>query len=245
MAGTPLKNLTMFQKICGEKSLKKVVLVTTMWDLLETEALGIKRERQLRDEYWKKMIELGSQFRRFTGTEDSAFGTMDTLWVSFQGGEQNLKAERRRIIKRSSHDLGSSNTRGTPAALQPILLQKELVDLGLSLEETAAGQALYSKLHALVQSREELLATLRDQIKEVERLKGGANASEETEEDSDGQNSNVAKRTLMKYQEELGDLEKELQEAYKVVGELKLGLRGRVKHVAARGYESLARLLRS
>jgi hypothetical protein len=46
MKGSAKKNLLMFEKLCGEDALKKVILVTTMWDkvpLDEAEA----REKQL------------------------------------------------------------------------------------------------------------------------------------------------------------------------------------------------------
>ena len=35
MAGTPLKNLQVFQKLCGRDALGKVYLTTTMWDEAE------------------------------------------------------------------------------------------------------------------------------------------------------------------------------------------------------------------
>jgi hypothetical protein len=47
MAGTPLKNLRMFEKLCGKNALRNIILITTMWDEVD-EALGLQREKQLR-----------------------------------------------------------------------------------------------------------------------------------------------------------------------------------------------------
>src|SRR6266545_3316795 len=70
MAGTPLKNLRMFEKLCGE-DFNGIVLTTTMWSEVDEES-GEERERELKDEYWKSMIERGSSVKRFLYTRQSA-----------------------------------------------------------------------------------------------------------------------------------------------------------------------------
>ena len=40
MAGTLLKNLRMFEELCGKDALKNVILTTTMWD----EETGLAQE---------------------------------------------------------------------------------------------------------------------------------------------------------------------------------------------------------
>ncbi|KAJ3574180.1 hypothetical protein NP233_g1925 [Leucocoprinus birnbaumii] len=57
MAGTPLKNLEIFEKICGPKWFSRVVLVTTMWDELGSEntEMGDAREDELKNDFWKGM----------------------------------------------------------------------------------------------------------------------------------------------------------------------------------------------
>ncbi|KAF5384212.1 hypothetical protein D9615_003459 [Tricholomella constricta] len=65
------KNLDLFSKICGPKAIKNVVLTTTKWEDVSDE-LGLRRETQLKDQYWKSMLEHGSKLHRFEGTKDSA-----------------------------------------------------------------------------------------------------------------------------------------------------------------------------
>ena len=74
MVGAPraLKNLRIFEGICGRHAFKNVVLTTTMWDDVDKET-GATREAELKSIYWKSMIDCGSSTGRFKGTRDSAF----------------------------------------------------------------------------------------------------------------------------------------------------------------------------
>ncbi|XP_006459426.1 hypothetical protein AGABI2DRAFT_134872, partial [Agaricus bisporus var. bisporus H97] len=80
MGGTTLKNLDMFQKLCGKDHFKRVILTTTMWpedtsDVKDAEG----REEELRNEYWKFMIDKGSCIERFDGTQASAWSILDSV----------------------------------------------------------------------------------------------------------------------------------------------------------------------
>ena len=72
MAGTPLKNLNMFEQLCGKNAFKNVILTTTMWDEVDEE-IGASREEVLKSDHWKSMIARHSTTGRFLGTRDSAF----------------------------------------------------------------------------------------------------------------------------------------------------------------------------
>ncbi|KAF5359187.1 hypothetical protein D9756_003431 [Leucocoprinus leucothites] len=72
MGGTPLKNLKLFQKLCGKDRYDKVILTTTMWSEVEREE-GYSREKELRDDYWASMIKMGSVVCRFENTSESAW----------------------------------------------------------------------------------------------------------------------------------------------------------------------------
>lgn len=71
MAGTPLKNLRVFRKLCGKDALDKVYLTTTMWDEVES-SVGEKRLDELKMEYWKTMIIQGAQIASCRCDDDSA-----------------------------------------------------------------------------------------------------------------------------------------------------------------------------
>ncbi|KAF9441496.1 hypothetical protein P691DRAFT_779787 [Macrolepiota fuliginosa MF-IS2] len=139
MAGTPLKNLDMFRKLCGEEGFKKVVLTTTMWpDVDDREATGaaIEREDELKRLYWSDMIKGGSRTLRFENTQQSAWHILDKLITL-------------RLTQRS------------------ILIQYELVTLGKHLPNTAAGQQLYGIIEKLVERQRDVLQRMREELKKT------------------------------------------------------------------------------
>ena len=124
MAGTPLKNLRVFRKLCGRDALGKVHLTTTMWDDVD-QSVGERRLDELKTDYWKAMIMHGAQIARCRSDDDSS-----------------------KIIQRIV---------GQEAARKVLLLQEEMADLKKELEETEAGQELYSQLERLVERHVVLL----------------------------------------------------------------------------------------
>ncbi|KAF5548265.1 hypothetical protein FMEXI_4829 [Fusarium mexicanum] len=73
MQGSAKKNLVTFKELCGEDALKKVVLASTMWDIVPAEK-ATKREQELKDtpEFWGWMLSKGSSIHRYNNTAESA-----------------------------------------------------------------------------------------------------------------------------------------------------------------------------
>jgi len=69
--GLAVKNFRMFRELCGEKTLKNVVLMTNMWGRV-TPQQGADREQQLKDRYFNAAIEKGAQIYRHHNTPESA-----------------------------------------------------------------------------------------------------------------------------------------------------------------------------
>ncbi|KAJ3513208.1 hypothetical protein NLJ89_g3076 [Agrocybe chaxingu] len=143
MAGTPHRNLRMFGELCGDKAAHNVVLVSTMWDTLERRT-GEERERQLKQYFWKKMIEHGASVDRFENTSQSAWSIIDN------------------IIERAD-------------VQEALLLQEEMVDLGMRLNETSAGMVLLDSL-------QRLMATQQRVLEELSRQQGSRNNPRDTAE---------------------------------------------------------------
>ena len=63
----------MFRNLCGETSLRSVVIVTTMWDEIP-QSTGEERERELatKDVFFKPALEKGARFARHTDSLESA-----------------------------------------------------------------------------------------------------------------------------------------------------------------------------
>ena len=78
MNGSALKNLKMFQKLCGENYFQNVVLATTMWGNLQGKGLsldtGVDRERELVEnpQFWGAIYQQRSRVMRHMGNKESA-----------------------------------------------------------------------------------------------------------------------------------------------------------------------------
>lgn len=117
MQGSAKKNLLMFNKLCGEHALRKVVLVTTMWENLRTQDEGENREKELRntDEFWGWMSTRGSRIERHTNDAQSAKRLLEMF----------IPADKRQ-----------------PPEKVALEIQKEMAEENKLLKETKAGEAV-------------------------------------------------------------------------------------------------------
>jgi len=135
MAGTPHRNLRMFGQLCGHKSARDVVLLTTMWDKAKNYEGANKREAGLKERYWNVMIHHGATVARFqmNGSKPNPWSIVDN------------------VIQR--HQVG-----------QALLLQEEMVDFGKRLNETSAGKALFRDLEELLNKQNQTIKSLEEQV---------------------------------------------------------------------------------
>ena len=79
IGSTPHRNLNMFSELTGPGSAKNVVLITTMWDTGQSADLGDEREKRLKEEYWKEMIDHGATVQRFLNHSVSAWNIINSI----------------------------------------------------------------------------------------------------------------------------------------------------------------------
>jgi hypothetical protein len=139
MRGSSLKSLDIFASLVGPDSFHNILLVTTMWDLLQDPSLGESREEELRENFWKSLIEKGSITARSLGDRQSALA----------------------IIKRVAFDRRTGSTSGVPLAIQ-----KEIVDEHRTLYATSAGEVLVRRMDMMEQRHREELNQLRRENEE-------------------------------------------------------------------------------
>jgi len=98
MEGSAMRNLRMFQNLCGQEVLENVLLTTTQWSNVDPRE-GQAREVSLRDEgFWGGLISRGATLQRFHGTRESGLelilklmsNTRKPLDIQDQIVEQNL-----------------------------------------------------------------------------------------------------------------------------------------------------------
>jgi ribosomal protein L29 len=73
--------LNLFRQLVGDEALGNVVLVTTQWGRVSESDMpaAIEREQELRDKYWREMLDANSMTTRFTGDKASAEGIIAQL----------------------------------------------------------------------------------------------------------------------------------------------------------------------
>ena len=78
MLGATRGSLGIFRKLCGDEVLRNVVLGTTKWDNVNLEE-GQQREQQLKDIYWKEMLQRGSVAMRVHADSSSAWEIVNRI----------------------------------------------------------------------------------------------------------------------------------------------------------------------
>ena len=135
MSGSVSRNFDLFNRLCGDRAIEHVRLVTSMWDVKADETGADRkesRELELKENFWQPLIDAGARYERFKNTKKSAW------------------------------DIIRDATAGESEA---VLLQEELVDAERRLGETAAGKAIYSQFQKLLLEQKETLKQLADQAK--------------------------------------------------------------------------------
>jgi pyruvate/2-oxoacid:ferredoxin oxidoreductase alpha subunit len=79
MGGAIHRNLRMFGELCGDKSAKNVVIVTTMWDKARNQEEASKRENSLKERYWNVLLYHQASVARFQNNQDSAWEIIDQV----------------------------------------------------------------------------------------------------------------------------------------------------------------------
>jgi len=133
----------MFRELCGDTSLKNVVLVTNMWGEVSQD-VGEARERELTTNFFKPVLDKGAQLARHHHTTESA------------------------------HDIIRSIMKNQPVALQ---IQRELVDEGKNIIDTAAGEAINKELNEQMRRhqvelkaiQEDMMQALKDKDEETRK----------------------------------------------------------------------------
>lgn len=79
VSGSTGKNFQILKKLCGDRFLRHVCLVTTMWGRLD-DFEAHQRQEQLEKSFWKDMIGKDAVPRKYIGTTDSALHIIDILY---------------------------------------------------------------------------------------------------------------------------------------------------------------------
>ena len=126
------RNFKMFRELCGDSTLRNVVLVTNMWGDVSQD-VGKDREEELTTNFFKPVLDKGARLVRHHNTVQSAHDII------------------RRIMKNQ------------PAALQ---IQRELVDEGMDIVDTAAGEAINKELNEQIRRHKAELKSVKEEMEQ-------------------------------------------------------------------------------
>jgi hypothetical protein len=128
-----------------------------MWDEVDDQSVGYKREEELLSNFWKDMILLGSRTCRFQGTRESAWEIIRCL------------------------DLEGSRLRRAP-----LQIQREMVDRDLPLHETTAAKTLLCSLIQLAGELKKVWAKLRSRARRTTSPRAPSSGLRTTGRSTDG-----------------------------------------------------------
>ncbi|KAJ2934511.1 hypothetical protein H1R20_g2648, partial [Candolleomyces eurysporus] len=152
VGGLAKTNFSIFRKLCGDPSLRNIVIVTNMWSRLPSAEEGRRRVKELvsLDDFFRPAMAKGAiMMHHWKDTVDSAHGIL------------------RQILK--NH----------PIALS---IQTEIVDQHKNITETGAGIALDEKLTLLAQEYERKLKEQFEAAEEARRERDEETRQEQLEE---------------------------------------------------------------
>jgi len=138
----------MFRELCGDSSLKNVILVTNMWGEV-SEDVGEARERELTTNFFKPVLDKGAQLARHHNTTQSAYDIIRCIM------------------------------RNRPIALQ---IQRELVDEGKNIIDTAAGEAVNKELNEQIRRHQVELKAVQEEMMKALKEKDEETRQEMEEE---------------------------------------------------------------
>ena len=135
MVGSPLntRSVKMFQALCGKKIMTNVTLMTTMWSDTFLED-AIRRERELKGNYFKEFLRLGATLARFGDEQASAVNILQPLVNMWRASQDEAYM------------------------LSMVHLQEEIINYNLG--EVSAGRFVQAKAQAILERLQELLKTL-------------------------------------------------------------------------------------
>jgi hypothetical protein len=161
VAGSSLKSLRIFEKICGVENFPYVVLVTSMWNILESQNesyLGERREQMLttKEDFFGMMVAGGAQVMRDSGNRESALAII-----------KHIGQQRSRIVTALQREMaGVGKTLGETGI--GVFLRKE-IERSRERYDIEKKEILEALEDAIRDEDDELVSTISEQKRDIER----------------------------------------------------------------------------
>ena len=167
MTGTCIKNLRMFQELCGTRAFRNIILATTMWDEVDEET-GVAREEELKTKYWRAMVERNSTTSRFNGTRESAFALIDPL-IDIANTRSSVLLQQEMVDMRQKLPATSAG-RELCSVMEELVKRREDI-LRRIRKEMKSADCDKTDLASLQEDHQKLKKILELRVNEMRRLK--------------------------------------------------------------------------
>ena len=206
------RNFRMFRELCGDTTLKNVVLVTNMWDEVSRDA-GESREKELSTNFFKPALDKGARMARHHNTEQSARDIVRMIVRSrpvVLQIQRELVDERREITHTSAGEIINRELNE--------LIRRHQGSLNEIQEEMR--QALRDKDEETRQELEEQKQKLQEEMRRIREDSEGmaSNYAEEKErmkarmKEVEQEAKREGERLRAEYNREIGELQRRLQD---------------------------------
>lgn len=174
LGGAAMKNLRMFKRLCGKRSLPSVVLATTMWSK-SNRSQDEQRERELLDnpKFWGDMVNDGSKVLRHDNGRESATAIMKHILGN--GSRVTLEIQKEMANGATLDETGAGQEVQSDIAALREKYEKELNSLRQELQE--ARDALD---YRAIEEINELRAEAMDKIRRGEDARRGLQVDRDT-----------------------------------------------------------------
>ncbi|KAI6147450.1 P-loop containing nucleoside triphosphate hydrolase protein [Pisolithus tinctorius] len=165
MGGTSARNFRIFRELCGESTLRNVLIVTTMWSEVSPE-LGEERERELASngKFFKPVLDKGARMLRHNNTRESAHAILRHL-VNAQAHTLQIQHE----LVNEQRDLAH-----TSAGVELGRLLKDQADRHEAQLKEVRREMEEAMRVKDEQSRKELQQVVDEKLSEIERIRRNA-----------------------------------------------------------------------
>jgi len=137
MGGISSRNFRMFRKLCGDDTLKNVVIVTNMWGEVG-QAKGEMREAELKNKFFKPALDKGAQMLRHDNTVESAHNILRHI---IQNHPLPLKIQRELVDEKK--DIGQTDAAQEVESQIQELVQRHQAEIK-TLQEEMKGSTPFS-----------------------------------------------------------------------------------------------------
>ena len=211
-AGVAKRNFKMFRELCGDTSLKNVVLVTNMWGMVPLD-VGESREEELTNKFFKPALDKGAQMARHQNTEQSAHNIVRMI---MKNRPVVLQIQRELVDERKD----IANTAAGEAVNEELNEQIKKHREEWQEAQDQMVQALKEKDEETRQEMEEETRRLQEQMEEIKKDSEGmaSNYIEEKErmkgklKEIQQEAKKEKERAEAEYQQKMADLKRRLQE---------------------------------